>query len=82
MIVYERGLQLKRIKNKLHSEYLTLVSDNPKHPPFDIGHDEVVEIWKVNWRLTDQFNPTSEDLINRIAQLEARLERVEKQRML
>lgn len=80
VIVSERGLQVKRIKNKLHNRYLTLVSDNPKHPPFDMEHDEILEIWKVNWRLTDQLNPPSEDLHNRIAQLEARLERVEKQR--
>jgi phage repressor protein C with HTH and peptisase S24 domain len=80
VVVSERGLQVKRIKNKLHSQYLTLVSDNPKHPPFDMEHSEVMEIWKVNWRLTDQLSPASEDLSNRIAQLEARLERVEKQR--
>jgi phage repressor protein C with HTH and peptisase S24 domain len=78
VIVSERGLQVKRIKNKLHSRFLTLVSDNPKHPPFDIEHDEVMEIWKVNWRLTDKLSPASEYLNHRIAQLEARLERIEK----
>lgn len=80
VIVSERGLQVKRIRNKRHSRYLTLTSDNPKHPPFDMEHEEIIEIWKVNWRLTDRLAPPAEDLHNRIAQLEARLERVEKQR--
>ncbi|MCS7018832.1 MAG: LexA family transcriptional regulator [Cytophagales bacterium] len=79
VIVSESGLQVKRIKNKQHNQYLTLVSDNPKHPPFKIAHEAIIEIWKVNWRLTNRLTPDSEDLHNRILQLEARLERVEKQ---
>ncbi|MCS6967067.1 MAG: S24 family peptidase [Cytophagales bacterium] len=79
VIVSQRGLQVKRIKNKSHSHYVTLVSDNPKHPPLNIPHEEIIEIWKVNWRLTDQLSPLTDSFENRLASIEARLEQLEKQ---
>lgn len=46
-IVYKRLQRNNRAKNKL-----TLISDNPLYPPYQINEEDIVEIWKAQMIIT------------------------------
>lgn len=81
MVTANNGLQVKRLQNKLLSKgVFTCVSDNKYHLPFDLAPDEINTIWKVSWRLSPDLLDEG-DHNDKLAQLEARLERLERSRI-
>lgn len=48
----ERGIQVKRVKNRLQ-QYGTIrcLSDNPKHEPYELAENQILQLWKVEWHL-------------------------------
>lgn len=73
------GLQIKRIANKENPNYITCLSDNfQRHPAFNLRHDEILEIWKVTWKLSSWLeNENGSDILSKLTSLEARLDRIE-----
>ena len=74
------GVQIKRIKNKLNENFLTCESDNyKKHPPFDLAHEDIAEIWRATWKLSSSLeDEVSLTLNSKVSELEARIERIER----
>ena len=57
VIVTETDIFLKRILNKIKShKAIVLLSDNEDYKPTELPIHEVKEIWKVELRLSDDFN--------------------------
>lgn len=48
----ERGIQVKRLKNRLQ-QYgsVRCLSDNPKHEPYELSEQQILQLWKVEWHL-------------------------------
>jgi phage repressor protein C with HTH and peptisase S24 domain len=71
-----RGLQVKRIK--MGDGTLTCLSDNRLHPAFQLPHDDIRQLWKVNWKLSAYLEEESSMTSERILSLEERLQKLER----
>jgi phage repressor protein C with HTH and peptisase S24 domain len=81
VILSENGLQIKRLANKDNQSHITCVSDNfQTHPAFNLTHDEIVEMWKVTWRMSSWLSndEVGGSIYNKINELESRLQRIER----
>jgi phage repressor protein C with HTH and peptisase S24 domain len=78
VVSHTRGLQVKRIQKRGMQNFVTLISDNKRHPPFDMEYDEMLEIWKVKWKLSANFEVSSDDIYTKLLTLESRLEKMER----
>lgn len=81
VLVSENGLQIKRLANKDNPNYITCVSDNTQnHPAFNLKHDEIVEMWKVTWRMSAWLSNEEEEtgIQSKINEIEARLKKIER----
>jgi phage repressor protein C with HTH and peptisase S24 domain len=80
VVVSENGLQVKRMKNRLNTHQdMLFISDNKAHKPFALHADEILELWKVHWKLSTHLEENHDDeLVNKLHTLESRLERLEK----
>lgn len=57
VIIVNQDVFLKRIKNNIQkTNSITLLSDNDFYEPFEVKRNEIKEIWKVELKITDQFN--------------------------
>jgi phage repressor protein C with HTH and peptisase S24 domain len=71
LVSQDRGMQLKRIKNRLQEHgFIRCRSDNRAHTPFNLAYEEIVEIWHVEWKLSAYFPNLNEDLYKKMAFLE------------
>lgn len=71
IVSQERGMQLKRIKNRLQQYgFIRCRSDNRAHTPFNITYDDIIEIWHVEWKLSAYFPNLNEDFYKKITSLE------------
>jgi phage repressor protein C with HTH and peptisase S24 domain len=69
-----RGLQLKRLTFRPGEEYVRCRSDNRQHPAYNLDLDEVLEVWRFEWRITaNAYNPT-EGLSERVSTVEDSLD--------
>ncbi len=81
VVVSEKGLQVKRIKNQLRTKQnMVFVSDNKFHKPFTLHAQEIQELWKVNYRLSANLGSidSEEDLDTRVSLLESKVEKLER----
>lgn len=73
VVSQDRGIQVKRIRNRLHQYgYIRCLSDNPKHEPFDIPENELLQIWKVEWHLRSYLpepKPEIDDIQEKLEQM-------------
>ncbi|MGB3589668.1 MAG: S24 family peptidase [Tunicatimonas sp.] len=73
IVSHDRGIQIKRIRNRLHQYgYIRCLSDNPKHAPFDIPEEELLQIWKVEWHLRSYLpepKPEIDDIQDKLNQM-------------
>jgi phage repressor protein C with HTH and peptisase S24 domain len=83
VVVSDKGLQVKRIKNQLRTtQEMVFVSDNKSHKPFKLGAEDILELWKVNWRLSPNLQiPADEDIETRVMLLESKLEKLAKKQV-
>ena len=65
-----RGLQLKRIKLRPSEKLIRCKSDNRQHPAFNLPYDEVLELWRFEWRLTANAANLSETVFGKVDALE------------
>jgi phage repressor protein C with HTH and peptisase S24 domain len=71
LVSQDRGMQLKRIKNRLKEHgFIRCRSDNRTHSPFNLSYEEIIEIWHVEWKLSAFFPNLNEDLYKKMAYLE------------
>jgi len=70
----DRGVQVKRIKNRLKKGFLRCRSDNRAHKPYSLSYDEILEIWRVKWHLTNYMPNRNEELFNKVDFVEENLE--------
>ena len=57
IIIVNQDIFLKRIKNNIQkSKSITLISDNDFYEPLEVKIGDVKEIWRVELKITDQFN--------------------------
>lgn len=57
IIIVNQDVFLKRIKNNIQkTNSITLLSDNDFYDPFEVKRADIKEIWKVELKITDQFN--------------------------
>jgi phage repressor protein C with HTH and peptisase S24 domain len=59
----ERGIQVKRLKNRLQ-QYgsIRCLSDNPKHDPYELSEQQILQLWKVEWHLRSHLPEINHDL--------------------
>ncbi|MBA9078974.1 XRE family transcriptional regulator [Rufibacter quisquiliarum] len=71
IVVSNRGIQIKRIKNRLAEGFLRCRSDNrKKHPPFNIQYEDILEIWRVTAYITNYMPNLAEDLFYKVDHIE------------
>jgi hypothetical protein len=57
IIIVNQDIFLKRIKNNIQkSKSISLLSDNDFYDPFEVKIEDIKEIWRVELKITDQFN--------------------------
>jgi phage repressor protein C with HTH and peptisase S24 domain len=83
VVVSEKGLQVKRIRNQLRTQQnMVFISDNKLHPPFVMHAEEIQQLWKVNYRLSSKFaddhEGNSNSLDSRVSILESKVEKLER----
>ncbi len=84
VVVSEKGLQVKRVQNQLSTtKDMIFNSDNKYHKPFKLAAEEIIELWKVNWKLSADLDlPLQEDNLEaRVEMLETKLEKLAKKRV-
>nr|WKN36412.1 S24 family peptidase [Tunicatimonas sp. TK19036] len=83
VVSHDRGIQIKRLRNRLHQYgYIRCLSDNPKHEPFDIPENELLQIWKVEWHLRSYLpepSPEIDDIQGKLDQMQAEMLRLSSQ---
>jgi phage repressor protein C with HTH and peptisase S24 domain len=77
-----RGLQVKRVQNRLAQGYFRCLSDNPAHSPFDLEADNLLEMWQVRWKLSSNLANAAADLQTRLEHLAHRVEKLEERELL
>lgn len=71
VVTESRGLQIKRVKNRLRREgFLRLRSDNRAHTPFNVYYDDILEIWHVEAQLTKYMPNRNEQLYYKVDNVE------------
>ena len=82
VILSDNGLQLKRLANKENPNHITCISDNAQtHPAFNLKHEDIIEMWKVTWKLSSHIEneeETGNNLLTKLSDLEARLSKIER----
>lgn len=70
----ERGVQVKRLKNRLKKGFIRCRSDNRAHKPYSLQYDDILEIWRVKWYLSNYMPNRNEDLYNKVDAVEENVE--------
>lgn len=93
VVTESRGIQVKRIKNRLASDQLLrLSSDNRRYPSFNVFADDIHQLWQVVFLITanlpnrndtlyrkmDNLEDTTTDLRELYEQLRAKLEHLDR----
>lgn len=65
-----RGLQLKRIKQRPAEHLIRCKSDNRTVPAFNLPMDEVLEIWRFEWRLSANASNLADTVFAKVDKLE------------
>ncbi len=75
LVSQDRGMQLKRIKNRLKEHgFIRCRSDNRTHSPFNLAYEEIVEVWHVEWKLSAYFPNLNEDLYRKMSFVEEEIQ--------
>lgn len=69
-----RGLQLKRLTFRLGEGYVRCKSDNRSHPYYQLDLEDVLEVWRFEWRITSSAHNPTEGLAERVSTVEDTLE--------
>ena len=69
-----RGLQLKRLTFRMGEGYVRCKSDNRHHPYYQLDLDDVLEVWRFEWRITSSTHNPTEGLAERVSTVEDTLE--------
>lgn len=69
-----RGLQLKRLTFRMGEGYVRCKSDNRSHPYYQLDLDDVLEVWRFEWRITSSAHNPTEGLAERVSTVEDTLE--------
>lgn len=64
------GLQLKRVKVRPREGFIRCKSDNRQHRSYNIELNEVLEIWRFEWRLTACADNVTENVFMKVDNLE------------
>lgn len=63
VVSQELGIQVKRIKNRLQTHgTIRCISDNPKHTPYQLQENEILQLWKVEWHLRSHMPEVNHEL--------------------
>ncbi len=71
-----RGINLKRLQKKTDkegNEILQCLSDNPEHAPFELEPEDVLEIWKVEFKFSDHLHNENEVIYHKLTGIETEL---------
>jgi SOS-response transcriptional repressor LexA len=77
------GVVYKRIGNKYRdNKKLKLMSDNPAYEPYDVGADDILEIWKAKAYLSTQLpmpapEPSMENLTSMMAEMQKSISKLQ-----
>jgi phage repressor protein C with HTH and peptisase S24 domain len=81
VVSQEMGIQVKRIKNRLQQfGTIRCISDNPKHQPYELKEQEILQLWKVEWHLRSHLPEVNLDLDNIQGQISSMAEEMQKLR--
>jgi phage repressor protein C with HTH and peptisase S24 domain len=69
-----RGLQLKRLTFRLGEGYVRCKSDNRSHPYYQLDIEDVLEVWRFEWRITSSAHNPTEGLAERVSTVEDTIE--------
>ena len=75
VVTESRGLQVKRVKNRLRRDgFLRLRSDNRNHTPFNVYYEDILEIWHVEAQITKYMPNRNEQLYYKVDNVEEGLQ--------
>lgn len=74
-----RGTDVKRVLNRLEEkQHLWCKSDNKAHRPYEIQYDDLIQVWQVEWRLSNYLADVNETLYGKVNRFEEELEFIKK----
>ena len=83
MLSKTEGVVYKRIGNKYRdNKKLKLMSDNPAYEPYDVGAEDILEIWKAKAYLSTQLptpmpEPSMENLTSMVAEMQKSISKLQ-----
>jgi transcriptional regulator with XRE-family HTH domain len=71
VVTESRGIQVKRVKNRLNSDHLLrLSSDNRSYPSFNVFVEDILQIWQVVFLITANLPNRNDTLYRKVDSLE------------
>jgi transcriptional regulator with XRE-family HTH domain len=71
VVTESRGIQVKRVKNRLSSDHLLrLSSDNRNYPSFNVFVEDILQIWQVVFLITANLPNRNDTLYRKVDSLE------------
>jgi transcriptional regulator with XRE-family HTH domain len=71
VVTESRGIQVKRVKNRLNSDHLLrLSSDNRHYPSFNVYVEDILQIWQVVFLITANLPNRNDTLYRKVDSLE------------
>ncbi|MEJ8803167.1 S24 family peptidase [Pontibacter sp. H249] len=72
------GVQLKRVKNRLKTRgFVRFRSDNRQHRDFSLNEDEILELWRFQWKLSPFAINRAEELYKKVDDMEEKVQEME-----
>ncbi len=74
-----RGVVIKRIKNRLKEKgFIRCKSDNRHHPPFNVDHDDILQIFEVKCKLSFNLPDQNFDIYNELSAMQEKIEELDR----
>jgi transcriptional regulator with XRE-family HTH domain len=70
VVSHSRGVQLKRVTVRASDTLVRCKSDNRQHRSFSLDFDDVLELWRFEWRLTANAENVTETVFSKVDALE------------
>ncbi len=79
IVTKEYGVVCKRVLNRIEKKHcLTLQSDNDKYKPYDLPISEILQVWKVEYKISSMLQNNNEDLIKEIDHIKKEMKEMQK----
>ena len=78
VVSQNNGVQIKRVKNRLKTKgFMRFKSDNRTHRDFSLNEDEILELWRFEWKLSPFAINRAEELYKKVDDMEEKMHDME-----